>query len=86
MKVVVLTDPVSVTQRYDSIEAQVPIHLAAQAIELGFKILDDDPVSMFPWLTLPVGVDAEIGINWGEAKHVPRGITQEEIERMLCLN
>ena len=86
MKAVVFTDPVNATQRYDSIEAQVPIALAAEAVELGFKILDDDPVSMFPWLTLPVGVDAEIGINWGEAKHVPRGITQEEIERMLCLN
>ena len=71
---------------FDSLEVQIPIPRAAEAIELGFKILDDDPVSMFPWLTLPVGVDAEIGINWGEAKHVPRGITQEEIERMLCLN
>ena len=38
----------------------------------------------FAWLDLPVGVDAEIGLNWGDAQHIKRGTTQQEIEKMYA--
>lgn len=68
---------------YDSIELEVPIAVAAEVLELAFYYLNDRPVEIFDWLTLPIGVDAEVGLNWGDAQHVARGTTQEEIERMF---
>lgn len=68
---------------YDSIELQVPIKHAAEVLELAFYILNDEPVKIYDWLELPVGVDAEIGFNWGDAVHINRGATQEEIEKLL---
>ena len=68
---------------YDSWEAEIPTNYAAQAIELTFLHLEDNPVQIFDWLTLPVTIDVEIGFNWGKTKHVKRGITQVEVEEML---
>ena len=68
---------------YDSFEMEIPIPNVAQAIELTFLHLEDNPVEIFDWLTLPVTIDVEIGFNWGNTKHVKRGITQEEVERIL---
>lgn len=69
---------------YDSIEVSAPIDRAAEVIEIGFYELDDHPLKRFPWLELPVGCDAEIGFNWGDVRHVHRGITQEEILEELA--
>lgn len=66
---------------YDSIELEVPIEHAAVVLELAFVHLNDNPVKVFDWLDLPVGVDAEIGLSWGGAGHINRGATQEEIEK-----
>lgn len=68
---------------YDSIEMEIPIPRAAEALELTYYHLDDEPVNIYDWLKLPVGVDAEIGFNWGKAKHIHRGATQTEIEQLL---
>lgn len=68
---------------YDSIEMEVPIEKAAEALEAVFYHLDDEPVQLYDWLKIPVGVDAEIGFNWGDAEGVKRGATQEQIEEML---
>lgn len=68
---------------YDSIEIEIPLAFTAQALELGFIHLNDAPVSHFDWLDLPVGVDAEIGTTWGNAKHIARGSTQEQIEALI---
>lgn len=65
---------------YDSIELEVPLEKAAEVLELAFLHLNDYPVERFDWLDLPVGVDAEIGLNWGDAGHIARGTTQAKIE------
>ena len=61
----------------------MPIEKAAEALELAFYYMNDEPVERYEWLELPVGVEAEIGFNWGDAKVVHRGSTQEEILEML---
>lgn len=68
---------------YDSIEIEVPLARAAEAIELGFYTMDDWPVEQFNWLTFPIGTDGEIGWNWGTLSKVHRGITQSEVEAIL---
>ena len=65
---------------YDSVELEVPLEHAAEVLELSFLHLNDYPVQRFDWLDLPVGVDAEIGLTWGGAEHIPRGATQLYIE------
>lgn len=73
----------SICTVFDSLELEVPIQHAAKVLELAFYHLDDEPVQIYDWLDLPVGVDAEIGFNWGDAVHVSRGTSQEEIEAIL---
>ena len=68
---------------YDSCEFEVPQERAAEAIELCFYYLNDYPQTIFDWLTLPVGCDGEIGISWGNCKHVNRGITQESCNDLI---
>ena len=74
----------SICTVYDSIELEVPLAVAAQVLELAFYHLNDKPVNVFDWLDLPVGVDGEIGLNWGDAIHINRGTTQEQIEEMYA--
>lgn len=74
----------SVCTVYDSIELEVPLSAAAEVLELSFHYMNDDPMVMYDWLDFPVGVDAEIGLNWGDAEHVARGTTQEEIDEMYA--
>ena len=69
---------------YDSIEIEIPVNKAAEAIEKAFYCMNDYPVEAFDWLELPVGVEAEIGPNWGDAKVVDRGVTQEQIELLIA--
>jgi DNA polymerase-1 len=73
----------SICTVYDSCEFEVPIEKAAEAIELCFYYMNDFPQTIFPWLTLPVGCDGELGFNWGECEHVHRGVTQEECLKLL---
>lgn len=68
---------------YDSIELEVPIEKAAEAVELGFYCMNDLPQQLFSWLDFPIGVEAEIGYNWGNTRVVHRGVTQEQILGML---
>lgn len=68
---------------YDSIELEVPIERAAEAIELGFYYMDDHPQKVFDWLDFPIGVDAEIGFNWGDLHKVKRGTKQNQILALL---
>ena len=68
---------------YDSLEIEVPIEHAAEVLELAFYYMNDYPVEVFDWLDLPIGAEAEIGFNWGDAKVVHRGATQEDILK-LC--
>jgi hypothetical protein len=68
---------------FDSVELEVPLVVAAEVLELAFYYLNDRPVEIFDWLTLPVGVDAEVSpSSWGQASHVNRGTTQAEIEAL----
>ena len=68
---------------YDSIELEVPIPRLAEAIELGYKCLDDYPVETFDWLDFKIGCDGEVGYNWGELCSIHRGMTQEEAIKAL---
>lgn len=68
---------------YDSIEIESPLDKVAEVLELAFYYMDDYPVEKFDWLDLPIGVEAEVGYNWGNQLVVKRGITQQEIERKL---
>lgn len=68
---------------YDSVEIEVPMNRMAEAIELGFYMMDDWPVANFDWLDFKIGADAEIGWDWGNVHGVKRGITQEKCEEIL---
>ncbi len=68
---------------YDSIELEVPIDRAAEAVELIYYYLNEYPVEYFTWLDLPVGIEVEIGKSWGSAEVVHKGVTQEEILKIL---
>lgn len=68
---------------YDSIEVSCRREDVAAVLELCYYYMDDYPLEVFEWLTLPVGADAEIGFDWGHCKHVKRGATQTEMEVIL---
>ncbi len=73
----------SICTVYDSIELEIPIQHAAEALETAFYCMDDYPVETFDWLDLPIGVEAEIGYNWGDLTVVHRGATQDELKKVL---
>jgi DNA polymerase-1 len=68
---------------YDSIEIESPIVRGAEIIETAFYYMDDYPVEQLDWLDLPIGVEAEVGYNWGKMVPIHRGITQGELENIL---
>jgi hypothetical protein len=68
---------------YDSAEFEIPIGRAAEAIELCFYYLNEFPQEIFDWLTLPVGCEGEIGISWGNAEIIHRGVSQEDCETII---
>lgn len=69
---------------YDSWELECPIERAAEVLETAFWHMEEWPLGRFDWLTLPIGVEAEIsGRSWGQAQVVHRGATQKEIEAFL---
>jgi DNA polymerase-1 len=73
----------SICTVYDSVEFEVPQELAAQVIETAFYYMNEWPVEHFDWLDLPIGVEGEIGFNWGQVKEVKPGITQEAVNDIL---
>lgn len=68
---------------YDSVEFEVPIENAAKVINTAFYYMNDWPLEYFDWLDLPIGVEGEIGYNWGQVEQVKPGITQNEVEAIL---
>lgn len=68
---------------YDSAEFEIPIPIAAEAAEICFYYMNDWPEQNFPWLGLQIGVEGEIGFNWGQLEVIHRGVTQEEILDIL---
>lgn len=69
---------------YDSWELECPRDKAAEVLEMCFYYMEEWPLENFDWLTLPIGVEAEIsGKSWGQAQVVHRGSTQQQIEEML---
>ena len=64
---------------YDSLEIEVPLKHAAEAIEIAFQCMDDWPVQEFDFLELPIGTDCELGFDWGNLSGLDRGATQEMI-------
>jgi DNA polymerase-1 len=69
---------------YDSWELECPIENAAEVLETAFYYMDEWPLKEFDWLTLPIGVEAEIsGKSWGQAQVIHRGATQQQIEAFL---
>jgi DNA polymerase-1 len=68
---------------YDSVELEIPIKNAAKAVELAFYYMNEYPQEVFDWLDFPIGVDGEIGHNWGNLHRVEPGITQQQILKMI---
>lgn len=73
----------SICTVYDSVEFEVPIENAAKVINTAFYYMNDWPLEYFDWLDLPIGVEGEIGYNWGQVEQVKPGITQNEVEAIL---
>jgi hypothetical protein len=69
---------------YDSWELECPVEHAAEVLETCFYHMEEWPLENFDWLTLPIGVEAEIsGLSWGQAKVIHRGASQKDIESFL---
>jgi len=68
---------------YDSIEIECPSDKVAEVLEIAFYVMDDWIVDVLPWMTLPIGVEAELGKNWGECKVVHRGSSQHQLMKVL---
>lgn len=73
----------SICTVYDSLEMEIPIAYAAEAIQLAYYYMNEYPQTCFDWLELPIGADGEIGYNWGELHAVKPGITQEEVFKLI---
>ena len=73
----------SICTVYDSIELEVPINVAAEAIEIAFYCMNEWPIENFDFLSLPVGVEGDCGLSWGKTELVHRGITQQEVESLI---
>lgn len=68
---------------YDSIEIEAPIESAASVIDAVKYYMDDWPLENFNWLKTKVGVEIEVGTNWGNATVVHPGTPQAEIEAII---
>lgn len=68
---------------HDSLEAEVPLEKASEAIELFFYYMNDWPQQRFKWLGLSIGADGEVGLDWAGLEHIHRGITQAEVEALI---
>lgn len=73
----------SICTVYDSLEIECPIEHAAEVVNLTIEILDNYPSQAFPFVVLPIGCEAELGISWGECKVVHKGVTQEQVLSLL---
>lgn len=76
----------SICTVHDSFEAEVPKEHAAEAIKLFRRYMGSWPVEMFGFLDLEIGMDVEVGYNWGHVRKVHNpNPTQTEIEELLAL-
>jgi DNA polymerase-1 len=69
---------------YDSIELEIPIPRLEEAVEIVYSCMNDLPVQTFDWITLPIGVEVELGKNWGEVTPVHRGTQQQKLELLVA--
>lgn len=69
---------------YDSIEIEVPLARAEEAVKLGYYVMNDWPQEVFDWLNFPIGADGEIGWNWGDVEPVHATQSQADIMAMLA--
>jgi DNA polymerase-1 len=68
---------------YDSVELEVPVAHAAEAARLAFYYMNEYPQEVFDWLDFPIGVDGEIGHNWGNLHRLNPGVTQGQILQLI---
>ena len=68
---------------FDSVEIECPLSKAAEVINLTYRTLNEYPLEAFDFMELPIGVEADIGISWGETEVVHPGVTQPEIEAII---
>lgn len=68
---------------YDSLEMEIPIQHAAEAVKLGYYYFNEYPQKCFDWLDFSIGADFEAGYNWGELNAVKSGMTQDEILKLI---
>lgn len=69
---------------YDSFEAYVPLDKVAEALRIGYYYMNEWPQEQWPWLTFPIGADAEIGFDWGKTLQTAHeGSSQEECMALL---
>ena len=73
----------SLTTVYDSLSMEIPYGRIADAINESFYVMEDLLVETFDWMDFPIRVDVEVGINWKQVATVHRGITQEEVQRLM---
>lgn len=71
---------------YDASYFEIPAKNAAQGVERTYYHMDDEPVQVFDWLPLPIGVDVEAGPSLKEMVPVPRGTTQIEFVALMERN
>lgn len=71
---------------YDSVEIEVPIEKAAEAAKLAFYYMNEYPQEVFDWLDFPIGVEGEVGFNWGDLHVIEPGVTQNHINQLLGIN
>lgn len=57
---------------YDSIEIESPKEVSHQVLDIAFRTMDDWVLEVLPWMVLPIGVEAEIGSNWGNCEIIHR--------------
>lgn len=73
----------SLTTVYDSLSIEIPYDRAAEAINTAFYVMEDLLVETFEWMDFPIRVDVELGTNWKEVATVHRGITQEDVSKLM---
>lgn len=68
---------------FDSLELEIPYKKAAEIVEICFSEMEEGLVEKFDWLDLPIAIDLELGMNWGQMTKIPRGISQPDLEKLL---
>jgi DNA polymerase-1 len=69
---------------YDSFEIECPIEHAASVANVVMDTLNTYPQEAFPFIGLPIGMEAELGCSWAETKVIHPGVTQAECEAVFA--